>query len=279
MAIDHVLKLYSDTIKSSYLHYGFWDEPNSIDIETITLQDIKKAQERYIEHLATYIPSDVKTILDVGCGIGGNADYLIKSGYEIETLSPDDFQKKAISIKFKDKVPFHHCKFEKFQCDKKYDLILESESACYINIKKGFEKASKVLNDGGYLLASDYFVHFRDNSNSPHLKSSHDITEYLSSAKTHGFDIIQEYDQTENTMLTLDCGKYFVDRFINPAIEYATYSAKKNYPKTAKLIGKIIEPKLQSKKSQLELIDSSQFRKYRKYMIYLFKKDNVSKHN
>ncbi len=279
MAIDHVLKLYSDTIQSSYLHYGFWDNPHSISLDSITLQDIKSAQERYIEHLATFIPSDVETILDVGCGIGGNADYLIQSGYEIETLSPDDYQKEAISIKFKDTVPFHHCKFEKFECDKEYDLILESESACYIHINKGFKKASKILRDGGYLLASDYFVHFRDDSNSPHLKSSHDLEEYLSSAKKYGFELLKEYDQTDNTMLTLDIGKYFLNRFINPAIEYATYSARKNYPKTAGLIKKMIEPKLKSKKSQLDLIDSKLFRKYRKYMIYLFKKSHVPKHN
>ena len=75
MPIDHVLKLYSDTIRSDYLHYGFWGEPNSVKIESITLQDIKNAQNRYIEHLASFIPNEVNSILDVGCGIGGNAEY------------------------------------------------------------------------------------------------------------------------------------------------------------------------------------------------------------
>ena len=92
MSIDHVLKLYSKTIQSSYLHYGFWDDPNSIKIESINLEEIKNAQGRYIEHLASYIPDDVKLILDVGCGIGGNAEFLAKKGYDLETLSPDDFQ-------------------------------------------------------------------------------------------------------------------------------------------------------------------------------------------
>jgi hypothetical protein len=101
------------------------------------------------------------------------------------------------------------------------------------------------------------------------------MEKYLSSAKAHGFELIREYDQTENTMPTLDYGKYFIERFINPTVEYGVYSAKKNYPKTAAIIGKMIGSKIEKKKDQLELIDSSQFRKYRKYMIYLFQKKNV----
>ena len=274
MPIDHVLKLYSETIRSDYLHYGFWGEPNSVEIESITLQEIKNAQDRYIEHLASFIPNEVNSILDVGCGIGGNAEYLINQGYVVETLSPDDFQKSTIAEKFNNQMTFHHCKFEKFQPEKQYDLILESESACYIRINKGFEKAWETLRAGGYLLASDYFVHYRDDFKSPHLRSSHDVEKYLSSAKAHGFELFREYDQTDNTMPTLDYGKYFIERFINPTIEYSIHSAKKNYPKTAALIGKLVAPKLEEKKNQLDLLDSTLFRKYRKYMIYLFQKQN-----
>ncbi|MBT3519252.1 MAG: methyltransferase domain-containing protein [Candidatus Marinimicrobia bacterium] len=275
MSIDHVLKLYSETIRSPFLHYGFWDEPKSVDLDSVNLQEIKDAQGRYIEHLSSFIPSNVKSILDVGCGIGGNADYLHNKGYHIETLSPDDFQRTVIDEKFKGEMKFHHCKFEKFDPQQKYDLILESESACYIKIDQGFEKARETLRDGGYLLASDYFVHHRDGTKNPHLKSSHDMDKYLSSAAAYGFELIKEYDQTENTMPTLDYGKYFIERFINPSIEYGIYSAKKNYPKTARIVGKLVGPKFEAKMDQIDLLDSGLFRKYRKYMIYLFQKKNV----
>ncbi|MBT7515924.1 MAG: methyltransferase domain-containing protein [Candidatus Marinimicrobia bacterium] len=275
MSIDHVLKLYSETIRSPFLHYGFWDEPKSVDLDSVNLQEIKDAQGRYIEHLSSFIPSNVKSILDVGCGIGGNADYLHNKGYHIETLSPDDFQRTVIDEKFKGEMKFHHCKFEKFDPQQKYDLILESESACYIKIDQGFEKARETLRDGGYLLASDYFVHHRDGTKNPHLKSSHDMDKYLSSAAAYGFELIKEYDQTENTMPTLDYGKYFIERFINPSIEYGIYSAKKNYPKTARIVGKLMGPKFEAKMDQMDLLDSGLFRKYRKYMIYLFQKKNV----
>jgi len=274
MSIDHVLKLYSETIRSSYLHYGFWDEPDKVNLDNMTLPDIKQAQERYIDHLASFIPDDVSSILDVGCGIGGNASYLLENGFHVETLSPDTYQQSVIKEKFEGSMTFHHCKFESFIPEKTYDLILESESACYIKIGLGFKKARETLREGGYLLASDYFVYNRDGSKNPHLKSSHDLSTYLQAAEDHGFTLVKEYDQTDNTMPTLDYGQYFIERFIKPTFEYGLYSAHKNYPKTTSMVQKLVKPKIEKKLSQLDLIDSDQFRKYRKYMIFLFKKSN-----
>ena len=194
MAIDHVLKLYSETIQSPYLHYGFWDNPETINSNVLSIDDIVKAQGRYIEHLSSFIPEDVKKIIDVGCGVGGNAEYLKEKGFEIDVLSPDTYQEEFINNKFNGDMRFYKTKFEDFNSNTIYDLILESESACYIKINEGFSKAREVLRLGGYLLASDYFVHFKDGSKSPHLKSSHDIEGYLSSASANGFKLLEFVD-------------------------------------------------------------------------------------
>ena len=143
MSIDHVLKLYSETLRSSYLHYGFWDKPDTIDFDTVTIQDIKNAQQRYIEHLRSFIPEDTNSILDVGCGIGGNTEFLLNQGFKVETLSLDNYQKSVISKKFNNKVRFNHCKFEKFAPEISYDLILQSESVCYIKIEQCFIHLTK----------------------------------------------------------------------------------------------------------------------------------------
>ena len=272
MSIDNVLKLYSETIRSSFLHYGFWDKPEEVELESLTLNDLKNAQLKYAEHLCSYIPLNVNLILDVGCGIGGNAEYLLSKGYKVEALSPDDYQKKIIKNKFNQELVFHHTKFENFNTIKKYDLILESESACYIKIDAGFKKARELLSEDGYLLASDYFVYFNDDSKNPHLKSSHNMEKYLSSAEKNGFKLIKKYDQTLNTMPTLDYAHYFVERFVKPSFDYGVYSARKNYPFITKMIKKMLEPKWDKKKEQLDLIDSKKFKKYRKYMIFLFQK-------
>ena len=95
---------------------------------------------------------------------------------------------------------------------------------------------------------------------------------YLDRAKKNGFDMIKQYDQTHNTMITLDYAKYFIERFINPTIDYGVYSANKNFPTISKLLGFFAQKKWRDKQNQLDLINSDLFRKYRKYMIYLFKK-------
>ena len=276
MPIDHVLKLYSESIRSPYLHYGFWDDPESIDPNELTLDDMVKAQGRYIEHLASFIPEEVKTILDVGAGIGGNSSYLISKGYEVEALSPDEYQETVFKEKYDGQVKFHRSKFENFEPEKKYDLVFESESACYIEIEPVWETAQKTVRDGGYLLASDYFLYHNDGSGDWHIKASHDDKNYIKKAEEYGFKLIKEFDQTENTMPTLDGAKALIERFIFPTLEFSSNYLGKNHPFILKVIKKAFGKKVDDKMKQLSLLDSKDFKKYKRYMIYLFQQVDES---
>ena len=53
MPVDNVLKLYSKTIESKFLHYGFWNDPEKIKLEDFSLNEIKNAQKRYIQNLTS----------------------------------------------------------------------------------------------------------------------------------------------------------------------------------------------------------------------------------
>jgi len=276
MPIDHVLKLYSESIRSPYLHYGFWDDPESIDPNELTLDNMVKAQGRYIEHLASFIPDEVKTILDVGAGIGGNSSYLISKGYEVEALSPDEYQETVFKEKYDGQVKFHRSKFENFEPEKKYDLVFESESACYIEIEPGWKTAQKTVRDGGYLLASDYFLYHNDGSGDWHIKASHDEKNYIKKAEEYGFKLIKEFDQTENTMPTLDGAKALMERFIFPTLEFSSNYLGKNHPFILKVIKKAFGKKVDDKMKQLSLLDSKDFKKYKRYMIYLFQQVDES---
>ncbi len=274
MPIDHVLKLYSESIRSPYLHYGFWDNPESVNAENLSLDEMVAAQGRYIEHLASFIPGEVKTILDVGAGIGGNSSFLLSRGYDVEALSPDEYQENVFAEKYNGEVKFHRTKFEDFQPQKQYDLVLESESACYIQIEPGWQVARDTIRDGGYLLASDYFLHHNDGSGDWHIKASHDEKNYMEKAKEYGFELVKEYDQTDNTMPTLDGAKAFMERFIYPTMDFTSNYMDKNHPFVLKVIKKAFGKKVNDKMKQLSLMDSDEFRKYKRYMIYLFQKVN-----
>jgi len=274
MPIDHVLKLYSESIRSPYLHYGFWDNPDLVNTDELTLNEMVAAQERYIEHLVSFIPEEVKNILDVGAGIGGNSSYLLSKGFLVEALSPDEYQEKVFAEKYNGTVTFHRTKFENFEPQKQYDLVLESESACYIEIEPGWQSAQKTVRDGGYLLASDYFLHHNDGSGDWHIKASHDEKTYMEKATQYGFKLIREYDQTDNTMPTLDGARAFMDRFIFPTVEFSSNYLETNNPFILKVLKKAFGKKMDTKMKQFSLLKSADFKKYKRYMIFLFQKVN-----
>lgn len=261
---DPILEYYCKIINSDYLHYGYWDVEDKL-----TIENLRQAQEKYIEHLIYFIPKGVKTILDVGCGIGGNALRLKKEGFEVEALSPDPVQEKM--FKAKGEVPFHLTKFENFETNKTYDLILMSESAQYIQVRQGFEKCYALLNDEGTLLVSDYFVREKLEKDNLFALYTHQNMEYLEIAKQYGFDIVKAEDITSKVAPTLDIAKLKYEEYVEPTLELFNQLLLTWAPipyKVVKFFGKNQFSKLLAQK---QLIDSQLFLEYRQYMIYLFK--------
>lgn len=88
---------------------------------------------------------------------------------------------------------------------------------------------------------------------------------------------MKEYDQTDNTMPTLMAAQVFVERFIQPTVEYALHSFYRKRLKLLALVKRLYGRKVEKKMRQLELIDAQEFKKYRRYMIFLFRKNNSIK--
>ena len=147
-----MLKLYLDLSKTNYLHFGYWNEGDDL-----TLENFQRAQERYLEHLIKFIPQGVKDILDVGCGVGGNALKLKALGYNVVGICPDSYQAQLFKKNTKGEISFFLTTLENFKTKQQFDLILMSESVQYIPCQKGLRKVSQLLRKKGYLLASDYF--------------------------------------------------------------------------------------------------------------------------
>jgi len=82
---DFNLELFvcTDILKLNSLHYGYWQKEELPDINgaTLSLADLKKAQELYTRTLIDLIPQDVDTILDVGCGMGDVTRQLADRGH------------------------------------------------------------------------------------------------------------------------------------------------------------------------------------------------------
>ncbi|MFM2303995.1 MAG: hypothetical protein RLZZ135_1405 [Cyanobacteriota bacterium] len=148
------IDFYTGLTGTSYLHYGYW-EPLPASIDDLTLPRMRVAQAAYATKLLDLIPAGVKTILDVGCGIGGNAKTMLDRGFNVEALAPDPLQKVKFIKYTENKVPFHLTTFEDYQTASKYDLVLFSESSQYISVDNLATGTAKLLEPGGYLLMAD----------------------------------------------------------------------------------------------------------------------------
>ncbi|WP_335208386.1 class I SAM-dependent methyltransferase [Nostoc sp.] len=94
-------------------------------------------------------------MLDVGCGIGGNAVYLCVRGLGVEGLAPDALQQERFIKNTNSQVPFYLTRFEDFPTSRSYDLVLFSESSQYIAVDDLAQGAARLLSSGGYLLLAD----------------------------------------------------------------------------------------------------------------------------
>ena len=267
--IDYSLKLCREVLGLPAFHFGYFEGEHNL-----TIEDLKNAQLKYTEKLLSYIPPEVKTILDVGCGTGISTEILISKGADVECMSPDLYNRQIINEKFKGAVKFHLTKFEEFSAERKYDLILMSESSQYISLKNLFEKCNSILNKDGYLLISDYFR----NQATGYYRNCAVLSRFLNEAEKTGFKIIRDEDITENVLPTLSIGEHYYRKFVVPITEALISLANDEIPKTTKVIKFLFRKKIKKVAEDInnknpEKLNPEKFRQNLRYMIYLFQKE------
>ena len=197
-AIDY----YMGLTNSSYLHYGYW-EPLRTQGEELTLTRLRVAQESYAAKLLSFIPDGTKTVLDVGCGIGGNAAYLCERGFTVEGLAPDALQQERFFQNTNGQVPFYLTRFEDFQSSNSYDLILFSESSQYIAALDLAQGAARLLDSGGYLLLAD-MMRFDAEYQEGIFSNCHVASELQAALVQAGFKLIKTEDISTQVAPTID---------------------------------------------------------------------------
>ncbi len=202
------LEYYLGLTNSPYLHYGYWETPPASPT-ALTPADLRVAQQAYADRLLALIPDAVKAILDVGCGIGGNAAYLLSQGYTVEGLAPDSFQQQQFVQRTEGRAPFHLSRFEDFQTTQTYDLLLFSESSQYLAAIDLAQRSRQFLKPDGYLLIADMFR--KDAAYQEGIFSNCVVIQELELAlKQQGFELIQVDDISANITPTIDlCLNYF----------------------------------------------------------------------
>ncbi|MCG6133279.1 MAG: class I SAM-dependent methyltransferase [Nostoc sp. LLA-1] len=196
------INYYLELTGSSYLHYGYW-ETIPASTEDLTLAGLRIAQEAYMAKLLTFIPAETNSLLDVGCGVGGNAAYLKDRGFSVEGLAPDPFQQEKFIDHTKGQIPFHLTKFEDFQSTHSYDLILFSESSQYIAADDIAQGAARLLNSGGYLLLAD-MIRVDAKYNEGIFSNCHVASVLHAALEQAGFKLVKTEDISAQIAPTID---------------------------------------------------------------------------
>lgn len=216
-------------LKSEHMHYGFWD-----DSLVVNLENLPAAQELYTAFLLKHIPSDVNSILDVGCGVGSNASVMLQKGYTVDCVSPSDYLTQKTREKVDDRAHIYPCFFEEIETDKTYDLILFSESFSYVKIDKALDQCMKLLKPGGYLLICDFF-RLPAERRSP-ISGGHKIGKFFSFMENYPLVLREDIDITANTAPNHDLVNGIIEDVIIPIRETVKEVMVSNYRKTSKMI-------------------------------------------
>ena len=213
--LDLELFFCTEILKLNSLHYGYWEDSQKLKEEgtKVTLDCLRGAQQKYTDVLIEAIPKNVNSILDVGCGIGDVSRALSKLEYDVTAISPDRNHAKYFENQLS-KLTFLQTKFEDLKIDKKFDLILMSESQNYFPSEIGFRQCTTLLPSKGYLLVSGMF---KKDSSSEIAEIPNTIEDYAKAAEKYGLLVIESVDVTPNILPTIDFIYESMERYVEPS--------------------------------------------------------------
>jgi len=254
-------------LKLKHLHYGYWTNDLEPDIANLHI-----AQENYTNFLVSHIPDGVKTILDVGCGLGQIAKTLIDMGYQVDCISPSPFLNEQVRSLLPGTSRVFECFYEQFETQCTYDLVLFSESFQYVRMEKALEKTVGLLNDGGFLLICDVFKTTLD-ANAV-FRGGHKLAKFNQWIVQFPFELIEDIDITEQTAPNLDILDDTVRNVVRPALNSSVDYLANKYPLTVKFLRWKYRKKID--KTYRKYCNggrtSEDFRKFKTYRLLLYKK-------
>ncbi len=213
--LDLELFFCTEILKLNSLHYGYWAESEKLTEgdNKLTLECLRDGQQKYTDMLIKAIPKNVKSILDVGCGIGDVSRALSKLEYDVTAISPDSNHAKYFENDLS-QLTFLQTKFEDLDIDNKFDLILMSESQNYFPTEIGFRQCTTLLSPEGYLLVSGMF---KKDSSSKIAEVPNTIEEYAAAAERHNLLLIKNVDITQNILPTIDFIYESMQNYVEPS--------------------------------------------------------------
>ena len=249
------------------LHYGYWtpDLP-------VTGANMAQAQENHSKFLISHIPAGTKTILDVGCGTGHLAKKLLALGYQVDGVSPSPLLTERARQNLGDAVRIFECTYEELETEKRYDLVLFSESFQYVKTGPSLEKTLTLLRPGGHLLICDFFK--TDAQGKSALGGGHRLSKFYRKIASLPLVAVTDLDITRETAPNLALVDEALTRAGIPIRDLIFYFLSHNYPHLSKLLQWQFRQKIE--KLNFKYFsgqrNAANFAKFKSYRLLLYQK-------
>ena len=252
------------------LHYGYW--PDGLAVEP---QNLARAQANYTDFLMAHIPAGVTSILDVGCGAGNNARKLLDRGYRVDCVSPNGFLTSVAKQVLDGRATVFETRFQDLETDRRYDLILFSESLLFIKpLDVAFTKALGLLHPGGHVLITDIF-RVPAEGKSP-IGGGHELPLFRETIARHPFRPVEDIDMTGGIAPTFDLLDRAYREAIQPAYHLILTRLSDKYPWVMRFVKWKFRQKIEryEQKHFSGRRDGTNFKKYKEYRLLLFRRSD-----
>ncbi|HXF96338.1 MAG TPA: methyltransferase domain-containing protein [Gemmatimonadales bacterium] len=248
------------------LHYGFWTDGLPVEI-----RNLSRAQAAYTEFLVSHIPDGVRAILDVGCGSGNTAKQLLGRGYRVDAVSPNPFLTRVAREALGERATVFEGKFEELETDRRYDLLLFSESFLFIQPDRALAQAERLLNPGGYLLITDIF-RMPAEGRSP-IGGGHQLPAFRELMTRSRFELLEDLDLTARIAPTFDLLDRAYREAIRPAYDLLVARFWAAHPWVMRAVRWLWRRKLArlEEKHFSGRRDGANFARYKSYRLFLFR--------
>jgi len=216
-------------LKTEELHFGYW--PDDLPVEVLNLP---AAQENHSRLIVDHLPISKGRILDVGCGAGTFGRKLIDRGFSVDGVIPSAFLAQRVREVFGGQGEVFESRFEEMETDKKYDLILFSESFQYVDIETGLTKAARLLDDGGHMVICDFFD--KQTAKVKSVKGGHKWSLFEDALSRGSWTITDDVDITRETGRTLDLVKDVMTEVALPICGLADATFRERHPIFSKIL-------------------------------------------